>query len=151
MLTSSGPKVIEFNCRFGDPECQSLMALMGPELAQVLLGCALGCLNQAPKLSIKKQCSACVVAAASGYPEAARENDPVDIQLVSNDSVQVFHAGTSFNQHGELVTSGGRVLSVVAQADSFEKAFTNAYDSLKKIHFPGINYRLDIGHQIRKS
>ncbi|MEY4358693.1 MAG: phosphoribosylamine--glycine ligase, partial [Cyanobacteriota bacterium] len=68
MLTASGPSVIEFNCRFGDPECETLMPLLGPELAAVLLACATGALDQAPELSIAPHCSACVIAAAEGYP-----------------------------------------------------------------------------------
>ena len=77
MLTSDGPQVIEFNCRFGDPECQTLMPLLGPELARVLQACALGRLDLAPSLTIAPRCSACVVAAASGYPDAPRKGDPL--------------------------------------------------------------------------
>jgi phosphoribosylamine-glycine ligase len=81
MLTESGPSVIEFNCRFGDPECETLMPLLGPELAQVLLACATGCLDQAPPLTISAGCSACVIAAAQGYPGTIRQGDPITSQL----------------------------------------------------------------------
>ena len=151
MLTQTGPKVIEFNCRFGDPECQTLMPLMGPELAQVLQACALGCLDQAAELAIQDKCSACVVAAASGYPEAPRRNDPLNIDLQTGPSVQLFHAGTSRQADGSLITAGGRVLAVVAQAKDFDQAFKASYEGLAQVHFDGISYRRDIGHQVRQS
>lgn len=151
MLTPTGPQVIEFNCRFGDPECQTLMPLMGPELAQVLQACALGCLDQAPELFIVDRCSACVVAAASGYPEAPRKGDRLEIQLQPDASIQLFHAGTRRSEEGHQLTSGGRVLAVVAQADDFDQAFTAAYQGLSQVHFNGITYRHDIGHQVRQS
>lgn len=150
MLTPSGPKVIEFNCRFGDPECQTLMPLIGHELATILQSCALGCLNKAPKLSISNLCSACVVATASGYPEAPRSGDLISIDIQVGKSRQLFHAGTSCTEKNEVYTSGGRVLSVVAQGENFDSAFKNAYQGLNGIHFDGINYRRDIGYQVRK-
>jgi len=149
MLTESGPKVIEFNCRFGDPECQALMPLMGEEFASVLFFCARGELEKAPKLKFKELCSACVVAASKGYPEKAETGKQIQINSESNPSLQVFHAGTTIDQSENIITSGGRVLSVVAQGDSFEKAFELAYENLKKINFDGMHFRKDIGYQIR--
>ena len=149
MLTSSGPKVIEFNCRFGDPECQALMPLMGEEFASVLFACARGELENAPKLTFKNLSSACIVAAAEGYPESPKTGDEINIQIESNSSLQVFQAGTTTDQFGNIITSGGRVLSVVAQGESFEKAFELAYDNLKKINFDGMHFRSDIGYQVR--
>ncbi len=151
ILTKNGPKVIEFNCRFGDPECQTLMPLMGPELPQILQACALGRLDLAPKLTILKKCSVCVVAAAYGYPDAPRLNDTIDIQLETDQNLQIFHAGTRSGENGKLITSGGRVLSIVSQSKDFDQAFTRAYKGLNRIHFKGIHYRKDIGHQVRKS
>ena len=149
MLTSSGPKVIEFNCRFGDPECQALMPLMGEEFAAVLYSCARGELEKAPKLTFKDLCSACIVAASRGYPEKPQIGDQITINSESNSSLQVFHAGTTINQFENIITSGGRVLSVVAQGESFDKAFELAYDGLKQINFDGMHFRKDIGHQVR--
>ena len=149
MLTADGPQVIEFNCRFGDPECQTLMPLMGPELARVLQACALGRLDLAPELSISSACSACVVAAAEGYPEAPRKGDPIRLDWISDEQRQLFHAGTSRDDSGVLHSSGGRVLAVVAQGDSFDAAFAEAYRGLKQVDFQGITYRQDIGHQVR--
>ncbi|MCX5944482.1 MAG: phosphoribosylamine--glycine ligase [Cyanobacteria bacterium] len=151
MLTPRGMSVIEFNCRFGDPECETLMPLLGPELAQVLFACATGRLDLAPALTIATGCSACVIAAAEGYPGEVRRGDRIDSQLASSDSLQLFHAGSQRQADGSAVTNGGRVLAVVAQADSFDAAFAAAYGGLAQVHFEGITYRRDIGHQVRRS
>ena len=149
MLTEHGPSVIEFNCRFGDPECETLMPLLGPELAQILLACANGQLDQAPPLTIHPGCSACVIAAAAGYPGEIRSGDVVSSELESSNSLQLFHAGTRLSGDGSCQTSGGRVLAVVAQAESFDAAFEQAYAGLAQVHFEGMTYRRDIGHQVR--
>ena len=150
MLTASGPKVIEFNCRFGDPECQALMPLMGEEFATVLFSCAQGKLENAPKLKFKDLCSACVVAASKGYPEKPKNGDQININLECNSSIQVFHSGTTRDNFDNIISSGGRVLSVVAQGKSFDKAFDRVYTSLEKINFDGIYFRKDIGYQVRE-
>ncbi|MEB3172369.1 MAG: phosphoribosylamine--glycine ligase [Cyanobacteriota bacterium] len=154
MLTAAGPKVIEFNCRFGDPECETLMPLLGPELAAVLLACARGDLSAAPALSIKPGCSACVIAAAAGYPLQARSGDALTIGLAEADqagqgSLQLFHAGTRRAPSGQCLSAGGRVLAMVAQAESFDAAFARAYAGLAQVQFDGMTYRRDIGHQVR--
>ena len=149
MLTADGPRVIEFNCRFGDPECQTLMPLLGPELGLVLQACALGRLDLAPPLTIAPDCSACVVAAASGYPDAPRRGDAIRLDLNGDERLQVFHAGTRKQDDGTLVTSGGRVLAVTALGSDFDQAFASAYSGLAQLHFDGIIYRHDIGHQVR--
>ena len=149
MLTENGPSVIEFNCRFGDPECETLMPLLGPELAAVLLACANGALDQAPPLSIAPQCSACVIAAAQGYPGEIRKGDVIHSDLQPSGDLQLFHAGTQRQADGRCLTSGGRVLAVVAQADSFDNAFERAYTGLAQVQFEGMTYRRDIGHQVR--
>ena len=151
MLTPTGPSVIEFNCRFGDPECETLMPLLGPELAAVLLACANGNLKQAPALSIAPRCSACVIAAAQGYPGAIRTGDPIEGQLPPSDDRQLFHAGTRRDAQGVCVSSGGRVLAMVAQADDFDTAFARAYDGLSQVSFAGMTFRRDIGHQVRRA
>jgi phosphoribosylamine---glycine ligase len=149
MLTEAGPSVIEFNCRFGDPECETLMPLLGPELAAVLLACALGRLDQAPALSIAPGCSACVIAAAQGYPGEIRKGDPINSALQTGDNLQLFHAGSRRDADGRCLSSGGRVLAVVAQAETFDTAFEQAYAGLSQVHFDGMTYRRDIGHQVR--
>ena len=150
MLTENGPSVIEFNCRFGDPECETLMPLLGPELALVLLACATGQLDQAPALSIAPQCSACVIAAAQGYPGEIRKGDPIQSNLVAGHDLQLFHAGTQRQADGRCLSSGGRVLAVVAQAGDFDSAFEKAYTGLAQVQFEGMTYRRDIGHQVRR-
>ena len=151
MMTDAGPQVIEFNCRFGDPECQTLMPLMGPELARVLQACALGCLDLAPELTIARTCSACVVAAAAGYPDAPRKGDEIKLRSDHDGQRQLFHAGTRREQDGRLLTSGGRVLSQVAQAEDFDRAFASAYEGLALVSFEGMQFRRDIGHQVRRA
>ena len=151
MLTPEGPQVIEFNCRFGDPECQTLMPLMGPELAKVLQACALGCLDLAPQLSIARTCSACIVAAAEGYPETPRKGDVIQLQPDPDSQRQLFHAGTSRQDDGTVKTAGGRVLTLVAQAADFDQAFASAYAGLELVRFNGMQFRRDIGHQVRRS
>tara|TARA_Y100001968_G_scaffold231483_1_gene214252 strand:+ start:1761 stop:3077 length:1317 start_codon:yes stop_codon:yes gene_type:complete len=151
MLTNCGPKVIEFNCRFGDPECQALMPLMGNEFVEILFACSKGSLVDAPKLSVSELCSACVVAAAKGYPENPRKNDRLKIEIQESETLQIFHAGTKSDANNNILTSGGRVLSVVSQGETFDKAFSNAYKGIKSIQFDGITYRKDIGHQVRSN
>ncbi|MEB3355013.1 MAG: phosphoribosylamine--glycine ligase [Cyanobacteriota bacterium] len=149
MLTEGGLSVIEFNCRFGDPECETLMPLLGPELAAVLLACAKGRLDLAPDLTIAEGCSACVIAAAQGYPGTIRKGDPITSTFEPSDGLQLFHAGSRREADGACLTSGGRVLAVVAQADDFDTAFARAYAGLAQVRFEGITYRRDIGHQVR--
>jgi phosphoribosylamine--glycine ligase len=149
MLTEAGASVIEFNCRFGDPECETLMPLLGPELATVLLACAQGRLDLAPALSIAPGCSACVIAAAQGYPGEIRKDDPISSQLQTSDTLQLFHAGSRRDAEGRCLSNGGRVLAVVAQADNFDSAFERAYAGLAEVHFEGMTFRRDIGHQVR--
>ena len=153
MLTSSGPQVIEFNCRFGDPECQTLMPLLEGDLAGVLLACAEGRLQQAPTLTISSSCSACVVAAAKGYPDSPTLGDPILDEgpgLDSEESCsQLFHAGVH-DTEGGLTTGGGRVLAAVAQGKDFDAAFAAAYGRLAQVNFAGMQFRRDIGHQVRR-
>jgi len=150
MLTPSGVQVIEFNCRFGDPECETLMPLLGPELAAVLLACARGDLRAAPPLTIQPGCSACVIAAAEGYPGEVRRGDPIEGEPPPSDQHQLFHAGSRRREDGVCVTAGGRVLAMVAQGADFDTAFARAYEGLAQVSFAGITYRRDIGHQVRR-
>jgi phosphoribosylamine--glycine ligase len=149
MCTAAGVRVIEFNCRFGDPECETLMPLMGPELARVLLACARGDLSAAPPLTLLPGCSACVIAAAEGYPGVVRSGDAISIQLSDDPRRQLFHAGTRRDAEGVCRTAGGRVLAMVAQAEDFDAAFDRAYAGLGQVQYEGITFRRDIGHQVR--
>jgi phosphoribosylamine---glycine ligase len=147
MLTAAGPKVLEFNCRLGDPETQAIVARMDFDLAQVLAELGAGILEPS-RLKWKPGASVCVVTAAEGYPgtfTAGRRIDGLtDAELVTG--VKVFHAGTK-RQGRSIVTSGGRVLGVTAAAASLDLALAKAYEAAGKIRFDGMHYRKDIGAQ----
>lgn len=143
MLTDSGPKVIEFNARFGDPETQSYMRILETDLLEVLLACAQGTLETVD-VKWSKMTACCVVCASGGYP-SEYENGKV-IEGLANDQkdVLVFHAGT--NAEGDtFVTNGGRVLGVTAVGCNLEIALKEAYEAVEGISFEGMQYRKDIG------
>ncbi|MGB0279038.1 MAG: phosphoribosylglycinamide synthetase C domain-containing protein, partial [Prochlorococcaceae cyanobacterium] len=131
-----------------------LMPLLQGDLAEVLLACANGHLDQAPALTIAPLCSACVVAAAAGYPGTPQLGDPICDEGpgldCSQDSSQLFAAGVKADANGELQTSGGRVLAAVAQGHDFDEAFARAYKRLAQVKFAGMQLRRDIGHQVRR-
>ncbi len=143
MLTPQGPKVLEFNCRLGDPETQPLMMLLDEPLAPLLLACALGRLSQ-PRVATRAGMALGVVLAARGYPEAPVLGDPIEgLEAPRPASVQVFHAGTR-RADGDVVTSGGRVLTVCAQAATLEQAREAAYAAAEPLRFEGRQFRRDI-------
>ncbi len=142
MLTTQGPRVLEFNARLGDPETQPLLMQLDEDLVPLLVACARGQLQARP-LKLAQGSSVAVVLAAHGYPEAPRAGDEIE-GAVSSASAQVFHAGT--RQAGpKLVTSGGRVLTVCAHGATFDEARAKAYAAVKSIRFEGMHYRSDIG------
>jgi phosphoribosylamine--glycine ligase len=148
MLTKDGPKVLEFNCRLGDPEAQAIVARMDFDLAEVLADVAMKQLDPT-KLEWKKGASACIVLASGGYPGKFDIGKNIEglTSSVTNTGVEVFHAGTR-REGDSLVTSGGRVLGVTAAADSLAAALGLAYRASEKIHFAGMHYRKDIGAQM---
>ena len=150
MLTKSGPKVLEFNCRLGDPETQAIAARMDFDLAEVLSEVAAGKLRP-EKLKWKSGASACVVLASGGYPgkfESGKEIHGLD-EAAKIPDVKVLHAGTK--RVGEkIVTSGGRVLGVTATGHSLDAALEKAYVAAGKIRFEGMHYRKDIGRHGRQ-
>lgn len=143
MLTRSGPKVLEFNCRLGDPETQPLMMMLDEPLAPLLAACASGRLAQA---SVRTRPGAAVglVLAARGYPEAPVLGDPIGgLEAPRPEGVELFHAGT--RRRGEaIVTAGGRVLTVCAYASTLEEARARAYAAAQGVHFEGRQLRSDI-------
>ena len=143
MLTASGPKVLEFNCRFGDPEAQVLVMQLREDLLPLLLACARGELRPR-ELVYETGTSICVVLAAEGYPQTPKTGDPILGLDRPLDEVQVFHAGTR-RQDGQLVTSGGRVLSVCARRPHLTEARQAVYRAIEGIRFRGMHYRRDIG------
>ena len=149
MITKSGPKVIEYNCRFGDPECQTIMPLMDKYFVNLLQKCAMGKLNGNERIENTNKVSGCVIATSKGYPDNYVTGYPIKYELRNSENLQIFDSGTTLNTKNEVVTNGGRVLSVVCQASNFDEVFDIAYSNLKKINFEGMYYRKDIGHQVR--
>jgi phosphoribosylamine--glycine ligase len=148
MLTKNGPKVLEFNCRLGDPEAQAIVARMDFDLAEVLQDVAARRLDPA-KLRWKSGASVCVVLTSGGYPGKFETGKRIE-GLTSIDretGVEVFQAGTQ-RERDSLITSGGRVLGVTATADSLETSLALAYEMAEKIHFDGMHYRKDIGPRV---
>jgi phosphoribosylamine---glycine ligase len=147
MITPTGPKVLEFNCRFGDPETQPLMMRLKSDLLQALLAVAENRLDQI-ELKWDPRPALCTVATAKGYPGKYATGTPItgveDADAMEN--VKVFHSGTA-RKDSSLLTAGGRVLSVCALGDDIAQARTRAYAAMDKIHFDGMHYRRDIAHQ----
>jgi phosphoribosylamine--glycine ligase len=144
MLTPTGPSVLEFNCRLGDPETQVMLPLLEGDVAALLRSCAEGRLDPG---SVRASAGAavCVVLAAEGYPEAPRKGDPIlGIGDALHAGAHVYHAGTALRD-GRLVTDGGRVLSVVDTGFDLREATERAYAAAELIHFPGMQMRRDIG------
>lgn len=143
MLTASGPKVIEFNCRFGDPETQVILMQLAEDLLPLLRACAEGRL--VPR-ALKRQggVSVGVVLAAAGYPGTPRVGDPIDGLDAVGEGAVVFHAGTR-QEEGRVVSAGGRVLTVCAHGADFRDARARAYAAVERIHLPGMQLRRDIG------
>lgn len=148
MLTPEGPKVLEFNARFGDPETQVVLPRLEGDLVNIILAVAEG-RPEDIVLSWSDKWAVSVVLASEGYP-GSYEKGKVILGLEEAqdlDGVIVFHAGTALNPDGELITAGGRVLNVVALGDTFEEARNRAYEACELIKFEGVQYRSDIGRR----
>jgi len=143
MITESGPKVVEFNCRFGDPECQAILPSLQSDLLELLAAAADNDLaGKEIKLDDRYRC--CVVMASEGYPTSYETGKEISgIEHVADD-VLVFHAGTA-EENGKLVTAGGRVLNVVGSGPTLQDAIRNTYREIDKITFENAYYRSDIG------
>jgi len=150
MLTARGPKVLEFNCRLGDPETQAIFLRLDDNFAEIARDVADGALS-AKNMKWRKEAVACVVVAAKGYPERAHRGDEItgidEAMLLSG--VTVYHAGTRLDNN-RLVTSGGRVLSICGRGATLKSALAAAYGGVEKIHFDGMWYRSDIGRDTIK-
>ena len=149
MLTTAGPKVVEFNCRFGDPETQAILPFADRE--QFAIGGALRAIAAGERLSGTFSVSdpggsaVTTVLAAAGYPDAPRLGDPITLPRTLPPGVTLFHAGTALDPAGRLVTAGGRVLAVTAVADTFEQAQALSRATAADVEFAGKHYRDDIG------
>lgn len=150
MITPEGePKVIEFNCRFGDPETQVVLPLLDTPLDQIMLACCEQRLADLPPFEWKPGYAACVVVAADGYPAKYPKGMGISgIDAATETGAMVFHAGTQLNR-GVLQTNGGRILGVTALGERFEDAIANAYRAVDAIQIDQAFYRKDIGHRVR--
>ena len=150
MITPKGPKVIEYNCRFGDPETQVVLPRLKTDIMDIFEAINNGTLSQLDIEWSDKACT-CVIMASGGYPKSYPKG--IEITGLSNgqlDGVTVYHAGTAIKD-GKLVTSGGRVLGVTALGDTLEDALKKSYEAVEKIHFDGAHYRKDIGARALKA
>jgi len=154
MLTAEGPKVLEFNARFGDPEAQVILLRLEDDLLPILAAGAAGRF-EARRLSFRREVAACVVLASPGYPGRPIQGEPIRglDRAAALPGVEIFHAGTANAANatgagGELVSAGGRVLSVCAVDPSLAEALRKAYAAIAEIDWPGKVYRHDIGRQL---
>jgi phosphoribosylamine--glycine ligase len=146
MLTESGPQVLEFNARFGDPETQSLLPLLEGDLLAALAGAATGTLRRA-ELDLAAGTAVTVVLAAGGYPARGDSGSPIEgIEAAEASGAHVFHAGTAL-RGARLVTNGGRILNVTAEGETLEAARATAYAAADLISFAGMRYRGDIARE----
>ncbi len=145
MVTAGGPQLLEFNCRLGDPETQAVIPRLEDDLAQLLRAAAAGELGS-QRAAWKREAAACVVLAAAGYPGPPRRGDPIGglSDALAQPGVLVFNGGTAL-QEGRLVTSGGRVLSIVGRGATVSEAVAAAYEAAARVRFEGVHYRRDIG------
>ncbi len=144
MITPEGPKVVEFNCRLGDPETQVLMPLIESDPVELFYASATGTLSTY-LLKLKTASAVCVVMASKGYPDKYETGKQIfGIREAEMDGAIVFHAGTK-NDHGKILSAGGRVLGVTAIGDELQKTIEKTYDAVKKISFDGAYCRTDIG------
>jgi phosphoribosylamine--glycine ligase len=147
MVTSEGPKVLEYNCRFGDPECQVLMTRLGDDLVPLLLAAAAG--EPLPtQTHWRPEAAVCVTLASGGYPGVYATGFPITgLEAAAGiEGVRIFHAGTA-ERDGRLVTAGGRVLGVTATGAGLRQAIDRAYAAAGRIRFEGMHYRADIGRK----
>ena len=154
MLTPDGPKVIEYNCRFGDPETQVVLPLLESDLLHIMQSCTDGTLAQ-QEVKFSDGAAACVILASGGYPVAYEKGKPisglVDGQLPDEENVTVYHSGTAITEDGQLVTNGGRVLGVTATGPRLTNALSHAYEAAEKISFEKLHKRSDIGLRALKA
>jgi phosphoribosylamine---glycine ligase len=145
MATAAGPRLLEFNCRFGDPETQAVLPRLEDDLVPLLRATTSGEIAS-QRVTWKREAAVCVVLASAGYPDAPRRGDAIAGlgEALAEPGVLVFHAGTAL-QDGRLVTAGGRVLSVVGRGVTVAEAARGAYDAVEKVRFDGMQFRTDIG------
>ncbi len=144
MLTSDGPKVVEYNARFGDPECQTVLSLLDSDLLEILQACREGTLDKVD-VKWKDGAACCLVLASGGYPGSYAKGLPISGLDEASRSAVVFHAGTKRGEDGSILTNGGRVLGVTATAPTLDEAIDGAYAAAGSISFQDMHFRHDIG------
>ena len=142
MITEKGPKVIEYNCRFGDPETQVVLPLLDSDLLEIMMATAAGTLKE-EMVQFADDAACCVVMASNGYPQAYEKGFPITTDEDFGGILYV--AGAKLGEDGAVLTNGGRVLGVVARAEKLEDAVAEAYKQVEKVHFDNAYYRKDIG------
>lgn len=144
MLTPDGPKVVEYNARFGDPECQAVLSLLESDLLDIFLACRNGTLD---KLEIRwsDKAACCLVLASGGYPGSYQTGYPITGLGEAGKTATVFHAGTKKDTEGRICTAGGRVLGVTATGKDLNAAIDAAYAAASHVHFENVHFRTDIG------
>jgi phosphoribosylamine--glycine ligase len=149
MLTPNGPKILEYNARFGDPETQTYMRLLDTDLLDIIDACIDGTLDKI-KINWKKLSACTIVLASGGYPESYEKGKIISgIENASGDKdIVIFHAGTKYDENRNLITNGGRVLGVSATGNTLKEALAGAYEAVKKISFEKMYYRRDIGKKV---
>jgi phosphoribosylamine--glycine ligase len=149
ILTDDGPKVLEFNARLGDPEAQSLLLRLEDDLLPILAAAAAGDFGDLRRLHFRKEAAACIVLASQGYPGRPVTGETIlGVERATAQGAEVFHAATRRGPRGELLTAGGRVLSVCALAPDLLQALRRAYAAAAEVQWPGKVYRHDIGRRV---
>ena len=145
MLTSSGPKVIEYNCRFGDPETQVVLPLLKSNMVDIMLATRNGTLAET-EVKFSNGAACCVIMASEGYPEKYKKGFEITLPSPEPEDTEIFVAGAKL-ENERLLTNGGRVLGVMAKADNLQSAIDKAYEAVKLVHFENAFYRKDIGQK----
>ena len=153
MLTPEGPKVLEYNARFGDPEAQVVLPRLENDIVDVFEACIDGTLDKVDLKFDNDRATVCVILASDGYPVEYKKGFPIEglEKFKGKDDYYVFHSGTKFNENGQIVTNGGRVLGVTATAPRLTAAITQAYAAAEKISFEKLHKRTDIGMRALKA
>ena len=146
MITADGPKVVEFNARFGDPETQVVLPLLATDLTDILLACVEGRLHEI-EICWHREAAVCIVLAAGGYPGSYEKGQVISgLAEAQREGAAVFHAGTA-GREGEVVANGGRVLGITATGADIVQAVNKAYEAVRKVSFKGMHYRRDIAYR----
>ena len=144
MLTPDGPKVVEYNARFGDPETQPILSMLDTDLMDIFQACVNGTLDQID-IQWKPGAACCIVLASGGYPVKYQSGYPISGLDEAGKLATVFHAGTKIGEDGSILTAGGRVLGVTAVGKDLKDAIQKAYTACKPISFQDMHFRTDIG------